>query len=305
MTNSSATRDPNRPQRCGIRGPIVGIQHYQVPTTPLIGRHIIDTLAVRHKPSPGPCCTCRDRGESGFPNIHRPRVPVKLSQVSSWILCEPAPTSPTRRHHRTHGEHRPSPPNRVRGRRRALRPRAPVRLPSSSDPRCGSRVGSTDAFDAPDAPVFFKITNVEYDVLADGPPDEFYGSMLGEWGCWVDPSVTRILQTGLEQSRVPRPRGAPSLPRALRCAPDAWILQVRRRRRRALRRGSCRAWWRRRSRRVRRGTSCSSRLCCRGCVGWGRCLPSTRWRTSSAFTSWRSVITFVVEAWRLISIIFT
>lgn len=66
---------------------------------------------------------------------------------------------------------------------------------------------SQTAFDAPDAPVFFKITNVEYDVIPDAPSDEFYGSMLGEWGCWVDPSVTRILQTGLEQSRVPRPRG--------------------------------------------------------------------------------------------------
>jgi hypothetical protein len=29
------------------------------------------------------------------------------------------------------------------------------------------------------------------------------GSTVGELGCWVDPSVTRLIQTGLEHSRVP------------------------------------------------------------------------------------------------------
>lgn len=51
--------------------------------------------------------------------------------------------------------------------------------------------------------VFFKITNVEYNVLADIPSDGFEESIFGEWGCWVDPAVTRIVQTGVEQSRVP------------------------------------------------------------------------------------------------------
>lgn len=57
--------------------------------------------------------------------------------------------------------------------------------------------------DSPNEAVYFKITNVEYDVLSNATVDEFYGSSLGEWGCWVDHSQTRIVQTGVEQSRVP------------------------------------------------------------------------------------------------------
>jgi peroxin-6 len=59
----------------------------------------------------------------------------------------------------------------------------------------------------PNAIVFFVITNIEYDVLTkpdmNPSPDTYIGSTLGELGCWVVPSVTRIVQTGLEHSRVP------------------------------------------------------------------------------------------------------
>ncbi|KAF6764934.1 P-loop containing nucleoside triphosphate hydrolase protein [Ephemerocybe angulata] len=55
--------------------------------------------------------------------------------------------------------------------------------------------------------VFFMITNVEYEVLADNSgtnsQDVFLGSRMGELGCFVDPDVTRIVQAGLEHSRVP------------------------------------------------------------------------------------------------------
>lgn len=54
--------------------------------------------------------------------------------------------------------------------------------------------------------VFFKITNVEYDVVPNGnhaTQDLYTGSTLGELGCWVDSSVTRVVQTGVEHSRVP------------------------------------------------------------------------------------------------------
>jgi len=33
--------------------------------------------------------------------------------------------------------------------------------------------------------------------------DVYVGSTLGELGCWVDPSVTRMIQTGVQQSWIP------------------------------------------------------------------------------------------------------
>jgi peroxin-6 len=55
--------------------------------------------------------------------------------------------------------------------------------------------------------VFFKITNIEHDVLdiAQTPsgPDTYFAATMGELGCWVDPKVTQMMQTGLEHSRVP------------------------------------------------------------------------------------------------------
>ena len=59
--------------------------------------------------------------------------------------------------------------------------------------------------DAPNEFVYFKITNIEHDILPDVSMDAFCGSQLGEWGCWVDHSQTRIIQTGVEQSRIPVP----------------------------------------------------------------------------------------------------
>lgn len=54
--------------------------------------------------------------------------------------------------------------------------------------------------------VYFVITNLEHDLIADTNADGFDGSYLGEWGCWIDHSVTRIIQTGVEHSRVPSAR---------------------------------------------------------------------------------------------------
>ena len=55
------------------------------------------------------------------------------------------------------------------------------------------------------AVVFFIITNVEHDVFESGGPaqDMYAGSTVGELGCWIDSTVTRIIQTGVEHSRVP------------------------------------------------------------------------------------------------------
>ncbi|KAG2020608.1 valosin-containing protein [Coprinopsis cinerea AmutBmut pab1-1] len=59
--------------------------------------------------------------------------------------------------------------------------------------------------------VYFMITNVEYDILDTSSPshpspqDLYLGGQMGELGCWVDPSVTRIMQTGIEHSRIPDP----------------------------------------------------------------------------------------------------
>ena len=54
--------------------------------------------------------------------------------------------------------------------------------------------------------VFFKVTNIEYDVMPrpnSSVEDVYTGSVLGELGCWVDSSNTRMVQTGVEHSRVP------------------------------------------------------------------------------------------------------
>ena len=51
------------------------------------------------------------------------------------------------------------------------------------------------------------ITNIEHSIIhnqADtSSVDTYVGCTVGELGCWVDPMVTRILQTGVEHSRVP------------------------------------------------------------------------------------------------------
>jgi peroxin-6 len=54
--------------------------------------------------------------------------------------------------------------------------------------------------------VFFKVTSIECDaVLTSSPPlqDIYTGSTLGELGCWIDTSVTRVTQTGVEHTRIP------------------------------------------------------------------------------------------------------
>ncbi|KAF8803602.1 AAA-domain-containing protein [Phlegmacium glaucopus] len=54
--------------------------------------------------------------------------------------------------------------------------------------------------------VFFKVTSIEYDVVSKaGPPlqDLYTGSTLGELGCWIDTSITRMTQAGVEHTRVP------------------------------------------------------------------------------------------------------
>ncbi len=48
------------------------------------------------------------------------------------------------------------------------------------------------------------ITNVECGGLPlDGHGGFYAGITAGEWGCWVDSAVTRIIQVGVEHSRVP------------------------------------------------------------------------------------------------------
>jgi peroxin-6 len=55
--------------------------------------------------------------------------------------------------------------------------------------------------------VFFVVTGVQHDVISSHldafSRDIYVGSTIGELGCWVDTTITRILQTGVEHSRVP------------------------------------------------------------------------------------------------------
>ncbi|KAH8108214.1 AAA-domain-containing protein [Cristinia sonorae] len=61
---------------------------------------------------------------------------------------------------------------------------------------------------SPNEAVYFSITNIEHDVLPVSgevlATDTYIGCTVGEFGCWVDASVTRIVQTGVEHSFVPR-----------------------------------------------------------------------------------------------------
>ena len=53
------------------------------------------------------------------------------------------------------------------------------------------------------------MTNIEHHVVASNgdaalaASDVYLGAAVGELGCWVDPSVTRMIQTGVEHARVP------------------------------------------------------------------------------------------------------
>ncbi|KAH9830946.1 AAA-domain-containing protein [Rhodofomes roseus] len=66
-----------------------------------------------------------------------------------------------------------------------------------------------NAADAADELAFFTVTNIEHHVVSSNgdasmpASDVYLGSAVGELGCWVDPSVTRMIQTGVEHARVP------------------------------------------------------------------------------------------------------
>jgi peroxin-6 len=50
------------------------------------------------------------------------------------------------------------------------------------------------------------VTNIEHDVLpVDTAQDDdiVVGCMMGEYGCWVDTAMTRMVQAGIEHARVP------------------------------------------------------------------------------------------------------
>ncbi|KAJ4480455.1 P-loop containing nucleoside triphosphate hydrolase protein [Lentinula edodes] len=59
----------------------------------------------------------------------------------------------------------------------------------------------------PNEVVFFMITNVEYKVYPNDSSnptvDTYFGSTVGELGCWFDPDSTRMVQTGVDHSFVP------------------------------------------------------------------------------------------------------
>ncbi|KAG6878747.1 hypothetical protein C0993_008046 [Termitomyces sp. T159_Od127] len=51
--------------------------------------------------------------------------------------------------------------------------------------------------------VFFCVTNIEYALVKHAYHDVCNGSTVGELGCWVDSSITRIVQSGVEHSWIP------------------------------------------------------------------------------------------------------
>ena len=61
--------------------------------------------------------------------------------------------------------------------------------------------------DTPTHAVYFKVTNLEYDVVDTtsdkAPADAYVAATMGELGCWMDPKTTKMVQVGIEHSRVP------------------------------------------------------------------------------------------------------
>ena len=55
--------------------------------------------------------------------------------------------------------------------------------------------------------MYFTVTNVEHNVPSRigemSSPDLYIGATVGELGCWIDTAVTRMVQTGIEHSRIP------------------------------------------------------------------------------------------------------
>ncbi|KAJ6500326.1 AAA-domain-containing protein [Mycena sanguinolenta] len=88
-----------------------------------------------------------------------------------------------------------------------------------------------------DEVVFFLVTNIEHDVMSGtdriSNRDSYLDSTMGELGCWIDPSVTRLIQTGVEHCRVPDVgtyfRPDKNSPRALfsilNCFPEPCLLR--------------------------------------------------------------------------------
>lgn len=57
------------------------------------------------------------------------------------------------------------------------------------------------------AVAYFRVVNVEHRI-ARAPqeplePDSHFAALMGELGCWMDPSFTRLVQTGMENAFVP------------------------------------------------------------------------------------------------------
>ncbi|KAL1730041.1 P-loop containing nucleoside triphosphate hydrolase protein [Schizophyllum commune] len=79
------------------------------------------------------------------------------------------------------------------------------------------------------AVVFFVITNVEHDAVTGavqsgaGVQDVYAAATYGELGCWIDPAVTRMVQSGVDHAYVPAVEGyvlsesiqRPALPRSV------------------------------------------------------------------------------------------
>ncbi|KAI0781289.1 AAA-domain-containing protein [Trametes elegans] len=64
-----------------------------------------------------------------------------------------------------------------------------------------------ESSDNPNELVYFLVTNLEHNVPSrlgeTSALDMYVGATVGELGCWVDPSATRMVQTGIEHSRIP------------------------------------------------------------------------------------------------------
>lgn len=58
----------------------------------------------------------------------------------------------------------------------------------------------------PNEIAYFQVTNLEHSLVrlqGDTTPDTHFAAVMGELGCWMDSSTTRLIQGGIEHSRVP------------------------------------------------------------------------------------------------------
>lgn len=80
-------------------------------------------------------------------------------------------------------------------------------FPCTFGSTCSSLYRAAPEYGSPNAVAYFRVVNVEHNIARSSQessePDSHFAALMGELGCWMDPSSTRLVQTGVENAFVP------------------------------------------------------------------------------------------------------